>query len=107
MKRIDRIRQATEQQRQWIEDHGGDREGYIRRYGDPGRAPLDENGNSKTVSVPAELAEAAGLRPVPNAVGCYFKEHYGAGGTAIYIADIAKLERLTTELAYLTARNNG
>ena len=50
-------------QKKWIEDCGGDLQGYIAKYGDPG---------------------------VPKANG---KKMSGDGGTAIYNADLAGLKR--------------
>ncbi len=61
-KKIDYHR-MVEDQKKWIEDHGGDVAGYIRRYGDPGITCEDG-------------------RPM-----C------GAGGTLIYEADIELLHR--------------
>ena len=33
--RVDRLRQQIIDQRRWIEDHGGDHAGYVKRYGNP------------------------------------------------------------------------
>jgi len=98
------VRQRVASQREWIAKHGGDLNGYIAHYGDPGRAPLDANGNCQTITCPPELAEACGLRPVPNAAGCYYKEHFGSGGTLIYEADKNCLDRYERELAELEPR---
>jgi hypothetical protein len=54
----------VEEQKQWIAHHGSDLAGYILRYGDPG--VVTENGTPMV----------------------------GEGGTAIYNADIANLQRL-------------
>jgi hypothetical protein len=59
---------------QWIKDHGGDLDGYIARYGDPG--------------VPVAIGPRMG------------KEHFGEGGTLIYCADLDALNRYA-ELAGL------
>jgi hypothetical protein len=98
------LRQRVKDQQAWLAKHGGDRAGYIRHYGDPGIAPCDENGNAKTVSLPAELAEKFGLRPVPQAPGCYYQEMFGCGGTAIYRADKDCLDGLLRELSELEPR---
>jgi hypothetical protein len=75
--------------------------GYLARYGDPDRAPLDRNGNCKTFPLPDELNE--GLRPVEDVPGWYYAPMVGKGGTAIYNADMAKLLKLLEELAPLAA----
>ena len=107
MKCIDRLRHLRRHyndQLEWVKARGGNVEGYIAHYGDPGRAPLDANGNCKTVIVPAELAEAAGLRPVPDAPGCYYQEMFGWGGTKIFEADVARLHSLERELVEYEGR---
>ena len=102
--RLSFVRERVANQRAWIARHGGDLAGYIRHYGDPGISPCDANGNALTISLPADLAEACGLRPVPNAEGCYFKEHFGSGGTLIYQADLDCLLRYERELVQLEPR---
>lgn len=65
----ERARRAVKEQEGWIRECGGDRIGYIARYGDPG---LDK---------------------------CY-----GDGGTAIFNADMAWLERLQRMTVQRVAR---
>lgn len=55
-------------QREWIKEHGGNLAGYISRYGDP------------------EVERADG------------KPMFGDGGTAIYRADLARLEAIDRKL---------
>ena len=55
---------AIEEQREWIEEHGGNLVGYIARYGDPNIQTHDG------------------------------KEKFGEGGTAIYNADVMALHFL-------------
>ena len=54
-------------QKEWIKEHGGDLAGYIARYGS---------------------SQNSSWEPLSN------EEYYGAGGEAIYAADVAELERL-------------
>jgi hypothetical protein len=102
--RLKFVRQRVKDQREWIDRHGGDLAGYIRYYGDPGIAPCDKNGNAETITCPDDLARECGLRPVPDAPGCYYKEHFGSGGTLIFQADIDCLLRYERELVELEPR---
>ena len=102
--RLKFVRQRVKDQREWIDRHGGDLAGYIRYYGDPGIAPCDKNGNAETITCPDDLAQECGLRPVPNATGCYYKQHFGSGGTLIFQADIDCLLRYERELVELEPR---
>jgi hypothetical protein len=98
---IKQLREHIARQRAWINEHGGDLQGYIARYGDPDRAPLD-GGQERIIGVPLELADD--LRRVPGisinqgTVPCY-APMFGCGGTAIYDADKATLDSLERQLA--------
>lgn len=83
------------EQQAFINKCGGDLAGYIRKYGDPGVPPLDENGQPRTVRLPA--GELIGLTKVPGEPGTYYLPHSGNGGTAIWEADTAELRRLEEE----------
>lgn len=63
----EQLLQSIRDQRDWIEEHGGDLPGYIKRYGDPG--VLRDNG----------------------------KPMYGDGGTKIYEADTSALRKMEVE----------
>lgn len=70
-----RLGAAIAAQRRWIEEHGGDRAGYIRRYGWSHGSP----------SMPIHRGG-----------------RYGDGGDVIYNADKGELDRL--EAAYVEVR---
>ena len=96
--RITRLRDQVTEQKQFMQSCGGTLTGYIAKHGDPGIAPQDDNGNAKTFACPADLAQTCGLRPVPDADGCYFAPMFGSGGSAIYQADYNRLRQLEQEL---------
>lgn len=84
-------------QKKWIKKAGGTLSGYIACYGDPGKAPLDKNGEEEIIELPY-LGKEFGMRPVLNKPGWYYKQHFGDGGTAIFNADMQKLHDLEFEL---------
>lgn len=86
-------------QQKWIRDCGESLAGYIRRYGDPGVPPLDENGLPGTFVFPN--GKSCGLVPVPNIPDTFYLPHYGNGGTAIWEADTNELGRIESELRLL------
>ena len=75
-KRVAILRDAINKQRRWIDEHGGDRAGYVARYGDGSAEPGDP---------------AAGGR-------------YGDGGQVIYQADANELQKLEQQLRDETDR---
>jgi hypothetical protein len=77
-KTIEWLEREIAAQRQWIREHGGDRLGYIARYGDP----------------------LVDVTWGPNAG----KPMYGEGGTSIFNADMGELIRLETLLAKAQGR---
>lgn len=89
------------QQRAWIESCGGTLEGYIRRYGDPGVPPLDQDGDPCLIIGDFSDALQEQLVKVPGYSYMFFLPHFGNGGTAIWQADTNKLRQLELELQYL------
>ena len=94
------LREIAEQQK-WIADRGGSLASYIRRYGDPGVPPVDEEGKPKTISdIPFKLALSEKLVAVSGQPGVYYEQCFGDGGTAIWNADNSHLRQLESELEF-------
>jgi hypothetical protein len=98
-RKIERLAREVQEQRAWIERCGGSLAGYINHYGDPGIPPLNDEGKPKTITVkPQEVCLFEGrLEPVPDRPCCFFANHYGNGGTAIFEADHNRLVALEAD----------
>lgn len=98
MTKVDRLLAEISSQEKWIASCGGSLAGYIRRYGDPGIPPLNDDGSPKIISCPVDVALSVGLEPVPERTGEYYAPYFGSGGTAIWEADNNYLRQLTQQL---------
>lgn len=97
--KYERLLEQIETQKQWITTHGGDLQGYIHYYGDPGVPPKYKNGQPHVIH--AKTADTTqNLTPVPHQPNTYYAPHYGDGGTKIWEADTNKLKHLEAELQY-------
>jgi hypothetical protein len=96
----DRLILAVAHQRAWIEACGGSLDGYVKRYGDPGRAPVDADGDPRVVVGDFSDLLRDQLVPVPLLYNTFYLPHFGDGGTAIWVSDCGELRRLVAELQY-------
>ena len=95
------MRERVEEQKRWIDRCGGNLNGYIEHYGDPGVPPL-ENGKPKVITIPVESHSlCSDLVRVPDTVDKFYAPHYGEGGTKIYEADFNRLKIWQRELSEL------
>jgi hypothetical protein len=101
--RISKLLRLIAEQRDFINRCGGSLSGYIKRYGDEGIPPCDEDGNSVIINVrPCDIHLFDGHEPVPGVVNAFYARHYGDGGSAIFKADNDRLKQLEFEYAVLT-----
>lgn len=100
-KRILWLRERVRAQKHWIDLHGGNLTGYIERYGDPGIPPL-KNGQPMTILIDkADQHLVPDLKRVEGTEDEFYAPHIGDGGTAIYNADLCRLQTWERELSEL------
>lgn len=104
-KKIIWLRERVSEQKKWIERCGGNLEGYIANYGDPGVPPM-KDGKPHIITVPEGKQHFFEQhKRVPGTTDQFYANHYGAGGTLIYEADYNRLLQWQRELSETEIRS--